>query len=111
MTTAHSYSIKLSDAERKEIADILSTPGINEKLMRRARVLMLLDDGLSAPDIVRYLQISRSTVYSISQRFHATNLRGALYDGRPLGHAQAHSARRLQLDRIRDEGAAAHGRG
>lgn len=85
MTTAHSYSIKLSDAERKEIADILSTPGINEKLMRRARVLMLLDDGLSAPDIVRYLQISRSTVYSISQRFHATNLRGALYDGRRSG--------------------------
>lgn len=83
--TAHPYSITLTDAERKELADILATPGINEKLTRRAHVLKLLDDGLSAPDIVRYLQISRSTVYSISQRFRASNLRGALYDGRRSG--------------------------
>lgn len=83
--TAHPYSITLTDGERKELADILATPGINEKLTRRAHVLKLLDDGLSAPDIVRYLQISRSTVYSISQRYHATNLRGALYDGRRSG--------------------------
>ena len=81
----HPYTIRLDESERHALYRLLSTPGINRSLYTRAFVFKLLDDGLSAPQIVKLAGVARSTVYALSQRYKDSNLKNALYDGRRSG--------------------------
>lgn len=91
--TAHTYTITLKDDERQELDNLLATPGINPSLHARASVLKLLDEGLSASEIVQRTSVARTTVYAISHRYRDTDLKTALYDGRKSG-----TPRRIPLE-------------
>lgn len=79
------YALTLTEEERRQLMAVVSTPGIEAQLQRRAHILLLLDQGLTAPEVERYLKISRSTIYSIALRYQDRGLKEAVFDRRRSG--------------------------
>lgn len=82
---SYAYSVSLSPDDRAALAKILTSPGQDRKVVARAHTLKLLDDGMSAPDISRWIGVSRTSVYAVAQRFRAGGLTAAVQDGRRTG--------------------------
>lgn len=78
------YLINLSDAERQELLELTSKGEIKARKFKRAMILLKADEGLSDPQIMAAIQVSRPTVERIRKRFVEGGLERALNeDPRP----------------------------
>lgn len=78
------YLINLSDEEQHELLEITRKGKIKARKMKRAMILLKADEGLSDPQIMTAISVSRPTVERIRKRFVEGGLERALNeDARP----------------------------
>lgn len=78
------YLINLSDEEQHELVEITRKGKIKARKMKRAMILLKADEGLSDPQIMTAISVSRPTVERIRKRFVEGGLERALNeDARP----------------------------
>lgn len=85
------YLINLSDEERQTLLELTRKGEINARKFKRAMILLKADEGLSDPQIMAALHVSRPCVERIRKRFVVDGMERALNeDPRP--------GQRLKLD-------------
>jgi hypothetical protein len=72
------YRVELSQAERGELAALLSGGKHAARKLKRAQILLAADAGASDDDIATSVGVGGSTVYRTKQRFVLGNLEAAL---------------------------------
>lgn len=78
------YLINLSDEEQQELLEITRKGEVKARKMKRAMILLKADEGLSDPQIMAAISVSRPTVERIRKRFVEGGLERALNeDARP----------------------------
>ncbi len=78
------YLINLSDEEQQELHEITRKGEVKARKMKRAMILLKADEGLSDPQIMAAIGVSRPTVERIRKRFVEGGLERALNeDPRP----------------------------
>lgn len=78
------YLINLSDEEQHELLEITRKGEVKARKMKRAMILLKADEGLSDPQIMAAISVSRPTVERIRKRFVEGGLERALNeDSRP----------------------------
>lgn len=78
------YLINLSDEEQQELHEITRKGEVKARKMKRAMILLKADEGLSDPQIMTAISVSRPTVERIRKRFVEGGLERALNeDPRP----------------------------
>ena len=84
------YAVRLTPEQREDLGRLIRVGKSTARVTARARILLKSDDGWTAPQVAEGLDVARSTVYRIKQRFSEEGLAGVLKD-RP----QAHRHRKL----------------
>ena len=59
------YEVKLSEAERQELEVLTSQGEVQVRVYKRARILLLADEGLKDAQITERVGVSRATVSRI----------------------------------------------
>jgi transposase len=78
------YLINLSDEERQTLLEMTRKGEIKARKFKRAMILLKADEGLSDPQIMAALNVSRPCVERIRKRFVADGMERALNeDPRP----------------------------
>ena len=78
------YLINLSVEEQQELHEITRKGEVKARKMKRAMILLKADEGLSDPQIMAAISVSRPTVERIRKRFVEGGLERALNeDARP----------------------------
>jgi len=78
------YLINLNDEERQTLQEMTRKGSIKARQMKRAMILLKADEGLSDPQIISALNVSRPCVERIRKRFVLNGLEKALNeDPRP----------------------------
>ena len=78
------YLINLSDEERTSLAEMTRKGTVKARKFKRAMILLKADEGLSDPQIMSALNVSRPCVERIRKRFVADGMERALNeDPRP----------------------------
>ena len=78
------YLINLSDEERQALIDLTSKGELKARKFKRAMILLKANDGLSDPQIMDALNVSRPCVERLRKRFVEGGLeRGLNEDPRP----------------------------
>lgn len=78
------YIVKLTDEERHELLELTRKGTIKARKMKRALILLQADEGLTDPEIMAAVQVSRPTVERFRKRFVEGGLGKALNeDPRP----------------------------
>jgi biotin operon repressor len=80
-----SLTLRLTPAERWTLLTWQRAPNIRAGLVRRARIILLLADGVSITAIAATVGLSRRHVYKWVQRFRQEGLAG-LHDKPGRGH-------------------------
>ena len=63
------YEVKLSKEERQELEGLTGKGEVQVRMYKRARILLLADEGLRNAEIVKRVGVSRTTVSRIQQRY------------------------------------------
>lgn len=74
------YHVHLTDEERQALLELIRQDEPSARKQRRARILLLADEGKTDRQIADVLHTSRPTVERLRQRFVEGNLEGALHD-------------------------------
>jgi len=78
------YLIKLNEEERQTLQEMTRKGSIKARQMKRAMILLKADEGLSDPQIISALNVSRPCVERIRKRYVLNGLEKALNeDPRP----------------------------
>lgn len=78
------YIVSLDEEERQELQDLTRKGEIKARKMKRAMILLKADEGLTDPEIMAAVDVSRPTVERIRKRFVEGGLEKALHeDPRP----------------------------
>ena len=78
------YLVNLSDAEGQTLEDMTCRGTIKARKFKRAMILLKADEGLSDPEVMAAVNVSRPTVERTRKRFVAGGLERALNeDPRP----------------------------
>jgi biotin operon repressor len=80
-----SLMIRLTPTQRQTLLAWQHAPNIRAGLVRRARIVLLLADGMTITDIAATVGMSRRHVYKWIQRFVQEGLEG-LHDKPGRGH-------------------------
>ena len=74
------HTISLTELEIRQLKTLLHKGTGNTRVITRARVLLLANDGRIDRDIYEALGLAVSTPYDIRKRYHVGGLNNALYD-------------------------------
>ena len=78
------YLVNLSDEEKKQLREVTSKGKIKARQMKRAMILLEANEGMSDPQIMKTLGVSRPCVERLRKRFVMGGLEKALNeDPRP----------------------------
>ena len=91
------YAVQLCEEERERLTQLVRGGKSSARIVARARILLKVDEGWNAPQVVAALDVSEGTVYRIKRRYAEEGLDGVLRD-------------RVQANRFRklDDKAEAH---
>jgi transposase len=87
MSKAKKHVVHLTEEQRAYLQALLKKGTAKARVLTRARILLLADEGWADRFIAAVLQVSAQTVYSIRKRFAEGGLEGALQE-RPRPGAQ-----------------------
>lgn len=83
------YNIELSEEERTQLETLTSQGTEKVRKVKRARVLLLADEGKKDQEIVERVEVSVGTVERIRKRYVQAGLEAAINEkprsGRPIG--------------------------
>lgn len=83
------YKIELSEEERSQLEKLTSQGTEKVRKVKRARVLLLADEGKKDQEIVERVEVSVGTVERIRKRYAQAGLEAAINEkprsGRPIG--------------------------
>ena len=91
------YRIDLDEAERAQLAKMLSGGKHAARRIKRAQILLAADAGISDEEITRTVSVSSSTVYRIKRRFVLSGLESALSEEPRPGAARKLSGKETAL--------------
>src|SRR3954466_10554218 len=91
------YRVELSEAERDELATLLSGGRQAARKLKRAQILLAADGGASDAAIASCIGVSESTVYRTRRRFVEGNLEAALTEEPRPGAARKLSGQETAL--------------
>lgn len=81
------YEVKLTSEERQELKRVTSKGEVQVRVYKRARILLLADEGFKDAEIMMQTGSSRATVTRIRERYAHEGARGAIAEkprsGRP----------------------------
>lgn len=75
--------ISLSDEQRVLLEQVSSSPSAFESVRRRAKALLMLDEGLPLAEITTRVRMDRRTIHSLIKRHRVGGVRTALLGQRP----------------------------
>ncbi len=87
------HRIRLSPKERRDLEALTSRGVVNARVLKRARILLLLDRGWAPVDIPEAVGVGEATVRRVKARYEAEGLELALYDRPRPGPARLLSDR------------------
>lgn len=79
------YTVELQDDERNELREMIRVGEHSARKMRRARTLLLADEGKQSSDIAEALSTSTSNIYRTKKRFVEGGLEHSLTENRRPG--------------------------
>src|SRR6187200_733028 len=91
------YRVELSEAERDELAGLLSGGRQAARKLKRAQILLAADGGASDAAIASCIGVGESTVYRTKRRFVEGNLEAALTEEPRSGAARKLSGQETAL--------------
>ena len=74
------WVVKLSDEERQQLTDMMRKGVHSARVMTRARLLLLSEQGLLDQDVAQRQGVNAATVASIRRKYAEGGLRAALYE-------------------------------
>lgn len=74
------HQVKLSASERRSLQTLLRKGTTKARMLTRARVLLLADQGKIDEEIVAALGVGLATVYRLRQRFAVEGLQAAMQE-------------------------------
>ena len=104
--------IKLTDKQREELRSIVRRPSESAGLVRRARVVLLSDEGVSGREIALRLDLSPEHVSKVRSRFRAEGVAGLTERPKPgrTDHAVSVTAKSEGIWIEKNEGRSQSGR-
>lgn len=72
------YEVALSEEERKELESLTNRGKHKTRVITRARILLLLNEGKLHKEIISVLKISAPTIWKIAKRYCEEGLSSAL---------------------------------
>ena len=72
------YIVKLGDEERRELLELTRKGTVKARKMKRALILLKADEGLTDPEIMAAVNVSRPCVERLRKRFVESGLERAL---------------------------------
>lgn len=79
------YQVDLTDAQRADLTDLVSRGVHSAREIRRARTLLLLDDGRERREVADVVQVTPKTITKTARDFCEGGLEQALFDARRVG--------------------------
>jgi len=104
-------SLDLTAQERTELESIVASRSLPHGLVRRARMILLTEDGVSVRETARRVKVTAPAVSNWRKRFREQRLAGlhdALKSGRPRTHDEERIAQLLNTALARRPKAATH---
>lgn len=93
--------IHLKDDERETLKTMCSSGVASVRVLQRAQILLALDQGIQDQQIAVVLQVERTRIWRVRQRYLEQQLKGALYDqprsGRPTEYGDSAEAELVAL--------------
>jgi hypothetical protein len=89
-------SLALTEGEKKELRELLKHGVAPARTVVRASALLRLADGVPAPQVGAMLELTGQGIRQIAQRYHASRLEAAVYEGPRPGKKPALSAAQTQ---------------
>jgi transposase len=80
MPKKQQYKVKLTNAQRKELQDLVNKGAAKAREIKHANVLLLSDQGKIDKEILEVVKLSHQTVYTIRRKFFTENMKAALVD-------------------------------
>lgn len=105
------HSLDLTAQERTQLESIVASRSLPHGLVRRARMILLTEEGVSVRETARRLKVSPPAVSNWRKRFRESRLAGlhdALKSGRPRSHDEERIAELLNTALARRPKAATH---
>jgi hypothetical protein len=78
-----SLSVHLSDEQHVLLEQVSASPSTFERIRRRAKALLMLDQGLPVREIIKRACMDRRTIYSLVNRHRIGGIRAALLGQHP----------------------------
>lgn len=72
------YNVRLTEEERKELTSMTKKGTHNSRVLTRARILLLLDEGKLQKEVIAALKTSAPTIWKITKRYCEEGLSSAL---------------------------------
>ena len=79
------YGVGLTPEQRNQLQHLIRAGKGSARVIIRARILLKTDEGWTAPQVAKALDVAEGTVFRIKRRFAEAGLEGALKD-RPQAH-------------------------
>lgn len=93
--------IHLKDDEREMLKALCSSGVAPVRVLQRAQILLALDQGILDQQIAAVLQVERTRIWRVRQRYLDQQLEGALYEqprrGRPIKYGEIAEAELVAL--------------
>lgn len=72
------FIVSLSDEERQKLQSYVNTGTHPARSIKRARILLLADEGQSDPAIAEQVGVCKATVFNIRRRYYREGIQAAL---------------------------------
>ena len=82
------YRVSLTSDQQQGLESLCRKGLHNARTIKRARVLLLVDEGHTYKQISALERVGRTTAHDIAKRFHQRGLEGTLYDAPRPGQAR-----------------------
>jgi transposase len=87
--------IKLKDAERQQLEAMCSSGAAPVRALQRAQILLALHKGIADQQITAVLNVERTRIWRVRQRYIEQGVAGALYDQPRSGRPSSSGAKPL----------------
>lgn len=74
------HPVVLPEKEKQELQSLIHKGVASTRIITRARILLLADEGKKDKEIYRFLGLGVSTPYDVRKRYHEGGLKNALYE-------------------------------
>ena len=74
------YAVRLTPDERERLSQLIRSGKSSARIVARARILLKVDEGWTAPQVAAALDVSKGTVYRAKRRYAEEGLDGVLQD-------------------------------